>query len=234
MKRSPGVLDTLDRGPNHSLDSTKEGLRCSLPEPVLLTGARLRARHAACVRSTTTGSGPMGRPTARPTFPWMSGLSCVLTSMVPFHSIALTWGTAGSGPEAYPVTGMGCLRSPGRLSRCTGGAYAHFVSPISPGKQVDHMCWNRRCVNPTHLREVSQKENRENLGNLLANNTTGYHGVSFHKGHGKYVARVRNNGKSVYIGAFSTAEEAGEAARLARMTMFTHNDLDRITELTED
>ena len=130
--------------------------------------------------------------------------------------------------------GYGVLKKSGKIIKMHRWAYAHFVSPISPGKQVDHMCWNRRCVNPTHLREVSQKENRENLGNLLANNTTGYHGVSFHKGHGKYVARVRNNGKSVYIGAFSTAEEAGEAARLARMTMFTHNDLDRITELTED
>lgn len=34
-----------------------------------------------------------------------------------------------------------------------------FVNKISNGKVIDHICRNRSCVNPNHLREVKQSEN---------------------------------------------------------------------------
>ena len=43
--------------------------------------------------------------------------------------------------------------------------YAHRITfeetfgPIPPGLQIDHVCRVRRCVNPFHLRAVTQKEN---------------------------------------------------------------------------
>ena len=43
--------------------------------------------------------------------------------------------------------------------------YAHRVAvtesgrEIPPGYQVDHLCRNRRCVNPAHLEVVTQREN---------------------------------------------------------------------------
>ena len=37
--------------------------------------------------------------------------------------------------------------------------YELLVKPIETGLQIDHLCRNRRCVNPTHLEEVTQKEN---------------------------------------------------------------------------
>lgn len=45
-------------------------------------------------------------------------------------------------------------------------AYERFVGLIPEGLRLDHLCRNRRCVNPEHLEPVSQRENvRRGLGN---------------------------------------------------------------------
>ena len=38
-------------------------------------------------------------------------------------------------------------------------SYEHFVGPIPGGMQIDHLCRNRRCVNPDHLEAVTRREN---------------------------------------------------------------------------
>lgn len=37
--------------------------------------------------------------------------------------------------------------------------YEAFVGPIDEGKEIDHICRNRRCVNPRHLKQVWPSEN---------------------------------------------------------------------------
>jgi hypothetical protein len=37
--------------------------------------------------------------------------------------------------------------------------YERFVGPIPAGKELDHLCRNRRCVNPEHLEPVTHLEN---------------------------------------------------------------------------
>lgn len=38
-------------------------------------------------------------------------------------------------------------------------SYAVFVDEIPKGRQLDHLCRNRGCVNPEHLEPVTVKEN---------------------------------------------------------------------------
>lgn len=48
-----------------------------------------------------------------------------------------------------------------RTDRVSRFAYEHFNSAIIPeGLQIDHLCRNRKCVNPEHLEIVTRKENR--------------------------------------------------------------------------
>ena len=47
----------------------------------------------------------------------------------------------------------------GRLLRGHRWSYEHFIGPIPDGLQIDHLCRNRRCVNPEHLEPVTAREN---------------------------------------------------------------------------
>lgn len=38
-------------------------------------------------------------------------------------------------------------------------AFVALCGEIPPGRQLDHLCRNRKCVNPEHLEPVSQREN---------------------------------------------------------------------------
>jgi len=48
---------------------------------------------------------------------------------------------------------------PGRLTPAHRWSYEHHIGPIPAGLHVDHLCRNRRCINPDHLEPVTQREN---------------------------------------------------------------------------
>jgi len=57
-------------------------------------------------------------------------------------------------------SGYGCFRiAAGRLLYAHRYAYELAVGPIADGMVLDHLCNNRRCVNPDHMEVVTLQEN---------------------------------------------------------------------------
>lgn len=69
--------------------------------------------------------------------------------------------------------GYAQFRLDGRAPMAHRVAYEHFVAKIGDGLEIDHLCKNRSCVNPTHLQPVPHAENvrRGDAGKWLAQKT---------------------------------------------------------------
>jgi hypothetical protein len=105
-------------------------------------------------------------------------------------------------------------------------AYELLVGPIPDGLDLDHRhTCPKHCVNPAHLRPATRKQNKENLVGAYRNSKSGVRGVCWDR-YG-WRADIGHLGKTIYLGHFSTVEEATEVARLKRLELFTHNDVDR-------
>lgn len=121
--------------------------------------------------------------------------------------------------------GYGRIKVDGRFVAAHQWSYVNAGKVIPDGMMLDHICHDRACVNPSHLRPVTHKQNMENQVAAHRNSTTGVRGV-FRRG-GRYRAAVRNNGRLYWLGTYDTIEEASEVARLKRIELFTHNDADK-------
>ena len=108
-------------------------------------------------------------------------------------------------------------------------SYELAVGPIPSGMQVDHICFNRSCVNPAHLRIVTNKQNNEHAKGPRSHNTSGYRGVSRDRT-GSWRAHVTHHGKT-RSKSFATIEEATAAAAAMRAELFTHDDANHASRL---
>jgi hypothetical protein len=68
------------------------------------------------------------------------------------------WEWTAARTNGYGVFRIGG-RKDGRLVPAHRHAYEELVGPIPNGLQIDHLCRNPACVNPSHLEPVTQKEN---------------------------------------------------------------------------
>lgn len=76
--------------------------------------------------------------------------------VVPGNGCCIVW----TGLTTY--NGYGRIRVGGKgtpMMRVHRAAYELRVGPIPEGLQIDHLCRNRRCVNPAHLEAVTQTVN---------------------------------------------------------------------------
>lgn len=111
-------------------------------------------------------------------------------------------------------------------------AYIVANGPVDADVVIDHMCHVRRCVNPSHLQAVSNKQNVENRGVLNANNTTGARGVVWDKARKKWKAQFRHAGRLHFLGRFDSFGEAESAVIKGRNDAFDNNLVDRGLNVT--
>jgi hypothetical protein len=123
----------------------------------------------------------------------------------------------------------GSMRHQGGTKKAHRVAWELANGEIPPGMDIDHKCHVPLCVNPEHLRATTRKQNKENVTGARRDSSTGILGAHWHRSSGKFTAEVKHNGHRFHLGTYSTAEEAGAAAKAKRLELFTHNDADRIT-----
>jgi hypothetical protein len=104
-------------------------------------------------------------------------------------------------------------------------AYQLLVGELLEGREIDHTCRVRSCVNPEHLQLVTRKQNVENV-DAQRTSTTRVRGVS-PSDSGKFRVRVGHDGRSYYLGVFATIAEAEAVAIAKRNELHTNNLLDR-------
>jgi hypothetical protein len=97
-------------------------------------------------------------------------------------------------------------------------------------KFLDHLpACPKNCVNPSHLRPATHKQNLENRSGAQSNSKSGVRGVFWNKHKGKWHARVTHDGKQYNAGFFNDIKQAEAAVLIKRKELFTHNYLDRMT-----
>ena len=133
------------------------------------------------------------------------------------------WEWTGSTSRGY-----GYFRYDGKPRVVHRWLFEKINGPLPASEHVDHICRNRRCVRPGHLRAVTRSENNQNLPNRRSNNASGARGVYWHAKNQKWIAAVRKDGRSHYLGSFSDLSEARDAAATARRDLFTHSEMDKI------
>jgi HNH endonuclease len=129
---------------------------------------------------------------------------------------------------AISSVGYGAFWHSKQMQKSHRVAYELANGPIGRGMHIDHICHNRRCVKPSHLREVTPKQNVENhAGKAQVTSKSGIRGVVWVKDCNKWGVYVSHNGKSRYYGVYESIADAEAVAIKTRNDLFSHNDRDR-------
>ena len=127
---------------------------------------------------------------------------------------------------AGTVTGYGLHSAGGKRVLAHRFAYELLVGAIPAGMQLDHRCHNRRCVNPDHLRPVTNGQNVENHQGARADSQSGIRGVGWHSHSQRWRATVQHDGV-IHSRYFQDIEDAAAAVIEMRNELHSFNDRDR-------
>jgi len=144
------------------------------------------------------------------------------------------WAKVDKAGDCWTWTACGNADGYGRFCVNYKMEYAHRVAyslthgPIAEHMDIDHTCYNKTCVNPSHLRAATRKQNTENREGAQSNSKSGVRGVSWSKTSKKWRATVKHNGMAIHLGVHADIRDAEQAVRAKRLQLFTHNDMDRV------
>ena len=120
----------------------------------------------------------------------------------------LPWSIAGS------IDGQGYvqIKIGGKVKMAHRLAWLYVHGELPP--QVDHRNMNRSDNRINNLRSADNSCNSMNK-RMQSNNTTGFKGVTYHKGTKKFHAKIQANGLRKSLGYYETAEQAHQAYIIA-------------------
>ena len=90
-----------------------------------------------------------------------------------------------------------------------------YIHGEFPPNCIDHVNRDRADNRIVNLRLATRGENQQNQS-MHSNNTSGYQGVCWHKKTGKWMARIKLNGKESYLGLFADIADAVAARCTAK------------------
>jgi hypothetical protein len=111
--------------------------------------------------------------------------------------------------------------------------FAHRVSyviahgKIDPDLVVDHLCFNKSCVNPDHLQLVTAQQNSENRQSRVSKNYSRTRGVYWRPHINRWTVQVGHNGHTYYGGNYERLKDAKQAVIDLRHRIMTNNLKDR-------
>jgi hypothetical protein len=133
------------------------------------------------------------------------------------------WPWVGALTEGY-----GYIKHDNRNIPAHRLSYAAVNGEIPPKREIDHICRNKSCVNPNHLRSVTTGQNAQNRpAETQCGARSGIRGVHWVSQTQKWAARAKVNGRRYEAGQFDTIAEAQAAVVELRLRLHTHNDVDR-------
>ena len=94
-----------------------------------------------------------------------------------------------------------------------------FIDNLENKPFVDHIDNNRINNHISNLRWATARENQHN-SKISINNTSGVKGVHFDKHTNKWIAKIRIDGIEIYLGLYTTLEEAKEARVIKANAVF--------------
>lgn len=146
-------------------------------------------------------------------------------SKVDFGNMLACWDWTGN----KTIDGYGRFKTDdGQSVAAHRWAYETNVGPLIEGMEIDHLCFNRACVRPDHLEQVTPQVNNLRSGSVAAINARKTHCPNGHlytkentrlerQGPGKRIGRrCRACRSTAYVPLGQLAPERAEAERLRR------------------
>jgi len=93
-----------------------------------------------------------------------------------------------------------------------------------PSMEVDHINGKKDDNRICNLRIVSHRQNKQNIRNPRADNTSGYLGVSARRG--RWQATIGHRGRQYHLGDYDTPEEAHQAYMDKKRDIHSYNTLE--------
>lgn len=123
--------------------------------------------------------------------------------------------------------GYGVARIEGRSHLAHRASYAWANGDIPVGALLDHMCHNKSCVNPAHLRLADAILNGQNRFASNSNSKSGVRGVYWCNTYGHWIAKATINREPHHIGIFHDIDVAAQAVAQWRAENMPYSLMDK-------